>query len=175
MARVLSRTILLVAVAELGCGTGTPRSASAAMVCAQSIADACAGGKPECRWSFYENPTQFECGRTRLARCGPYDVATTFGVDSGTVAYFDASTGALAAVVDETANFGGSRACAAGPSGGFVEPDCSATVFTSSCPAAGPCSMNGDACTDAASCCSGSCVALAPSSSGTCCPATGCP
>jgi hypothetical protein len=51
-------------------------------------------------------------------------VLMTSGVDTGTSAYYSVADGKLVALVDYSANFGGSRSCVASNAAIFTPPDC---------------------------------------------------
>ncbi len=68
--------------------------------------------------------------------CAGFDVLTFTGIDSSWAAYFDSVTGNPIAVVDRTANFGGTEQCVAGPPS-FVAPVCPLGSTALGCPEAG--------------------------------------
>ena len=76
----------------------------------------------------YPPPLTGPCGLREIdMNCGGYIAVNDHGVDFGTVSYYDRKTGQLVAVVSFNANGGGSMFCDAGPTDGFVPPQCSGT------------------------------------------------
>jgi len=118
--------LVLATLAVAGCDGG----------CKKSLADAC-GGSTWC-------PADVTAVRTMLCvpghrivittPCGGYQRVTAGAIDTSTDYYFD-SGGHLVAVVGNSANFGGSSSCVAGPSD-FSAPACDTTRQTDLCPGA---------------------------------------
>ncbi len=174
MNRVLASALLVGVLAAAACHGGSAASSGAVLQCESAVGEQCSAlHAVGCQWSEYTDPTRFDCAHMSVAACGSYDVAVTMGVDTGQVRYFDASTGGLVAIVDDSANFGGSRRCVAGAGSTFVEPDCPPSAFTGACPGGHVCRPDADACMTNGDCCSGSCAAQGTSM--VCCPASGCP
>ncbi len=65
--------------------------------------------------------------RATTADCGAYRVLSVNGVDGGEQFYYDAASGALVAVISQSANFGGSSQCDGGPAT-FTPPACQPPV-----------------------------------------------
>ncbi len=129
MRRIPRWAVPAILTAVLGCGAGRSDDG-----CTSSIADFCAGANAStCDWTAYSAAAKADC-HTGLGACGPYDVGNEMGVDAGTMRYFDAANGRLVAIVEYVTRGGGTRRCAAGPTGGFAEPDCSSTLWRTGCP-----------------------------------------
>jgi hypothetical protein len=110
------RLAIALLIALLGCGSG----GGPTLPCNTSITSYCTQNN-----CTYPPQPAFGCAHTHVdMNCGPYISVTDMGVDTGSISYYDRSTGALVAVTDYSANFGGHTTCVAGPSGGFVVPQC---------------------------------------------------
>ncbi len=173
MNRVLGNALLLGVLAAAACHGGSDAASGSALQCESRVGECNAFQAVDCTWSGHTDPTKVDCAHMSVAACGSYDVALTMGVDTGEVRYFDASTGWLVAVVDSSANGGGSRRCVAGTGATFVEPECPPSAFTSACPGGRVCRPDADACMTSGDCCSGNCAAQGTSL--VCCSASGCP
>ncbi len=129
--------MIVLAAALAGCGsTSTPASTTGP--CAMSVSAYCSTVAPGvCTWPG-PTPSPSECPHTlRSTDCGgTYDAVLLQGVDTGTLRYYDHTTGALVAVVDYSVVLPGRR-CEAGPAAGFGEPSCPSSSFAASCPDGG--------------------------------------
>ena len=69
--------------------------------------------------------------------CSGFNAITLGGDDTSTTSFYNADDGKLVAVVDESANFGGSRRCAASVFPSFTPPACATRAL--------PCDPQSDA------------------------------
>jgi hypothetical protein len=139
-----------------GCGEATPATgdagrpatadgtASGPQVCGATVNEYCGDSQNVCRFSAYTNGAAILCERAEVSRdCGGYDVVRVHGIDTGTYAYYDTTTGKLVAAFGYRAP--DPSGCAAGPAGGFTPPSCPDSSFT---PA--PCGSGADGGPDSA-------------------------
>ena len=111
------------------CGQSSP-SFQAHDECAQSIDQYCAQSPATCSrdWSTAkvggERCIEQGPSVSVAENCGGFNAITLGGDDTSTTSFFNAGDGKLVAVVDESANFGGSRRCAASVFPSFTPPAC---------------------------------------------------
>ena len=136
--RTLLACLPLLAVAFVAAPTGVACSTTSSPTyqahddCSRSIAQYCSSAKCTLDYATAKQQAQACAPNTTLSysfaeHCGGFNVLTQTNVDVGTAAYYDATNGNLVAIVDYSANFGGSRSCVAANAASFTPPDC-ATV-----------------------------------------------
>jgi hypothetical protein len=124
-----TRGALLVWLAALALHAGCDKQRP--LACGRSIADACAA-QNACvlTWDEVSVGTAI-CARPAYALlradCGGYHVLAVHAVDASLSYYYDATSGALTAIVFANGSTG-TTTCTAGPAGGFTLPTCTGTV-----------------------------------------------
>ncbi|MGH7437471.1 MAG: hypothetical protein ACRENE_17475 [Polyangiaceae bacterium] len=112
-------------------------AADAGPACAQSIDAYCV--HPSAHFacdSTFSMALAGMCGQAHIYSirgCYGFDVIERGFTDWTETYYFDSATGVLVAIVDSSANFGGSDQCVAGPPS-FVEPQCLPGPVDNQCP-----------------------------------------
>ena len=136
---------------ELGGDSGPGNDAGPPLACQKTVDTYCGDTGTRGVGCNYAKSVQACAGvfGESYAPCGQYDVLAEHGVDTGSRSYYDHATGNLVAVIDWSANGGGSTECVAGPASGFVEPtscgpytDCTPTVDAGAPDAAAGCSQS---------------------------------
>jgi hypothetical protein len=111
----------------------------ASTACASSLAAFCASPPPgePCAPALLPVYLDAACvGGTRslfVTSCGGFDELILEGIDFSVTRYYDPTSEQLVAIVEYSANFGGSTSCVAGPPG-FVAPSCPGATSQPACP-----------------------------------------
>jgi hypothetical protein len=119
-------------LARTDSGAGT--NDSGVLSCNKSVAQYCSSSGPDTcdhTWSAAQTDLAL-CpagsggyDHTHEYDCGGYHALRLVGIDSGSRFYYDGTSGALIAIVDD--GLGGTN-CGGGPSTGFVPPTCAAAA-----------------------------------------------
>jgi hypothetical protein len=123
---------------DLGDGDGGADS-EANTACASGIAAYCASPPPgeTCGPAMLPAYLEAACvdGASALSvmSCGGFDELILSGIDFSVTRYYDPASEQLVAIVEYSANFGGSTSCLAGPPG-FVAPSCLGAMSQPACP-----------------------------------------
>ncbi len=124
--------------ASLGDGDGGA-DGEADSACASPLAAFCASPPPgeTCVPSLLPAYLEAACaGGNRslfVMGCGGFDELILNGIDFSVTRYYDPTSEQLVAIVEYSANFGGSTSCLAGPPG-FVAPSCPGAMSQPACP-----------------------------------------
>jgi len=148
------RKFMFLLLVLVGCGNGSRSSTGTpgALSCASSVETFCIDGhETQCSWSTELGAETCQV----VTSCHGYLVAIEHGVDTGTYYYYDTTAGKLIAAI--AYGVPGRLACAAGPSTGFVVPDCSAADFVGCVDAKRPCIEAADCGPNPAATCARTC------------------
>jgi hypothetical protein len=146
---MLLRCFVLVGLTAVsGCGSqlqsgkpgndGSMPDGAQALSCGDTVEHGCQSSTCALDWNTANANLDCANGTYFSAQCGGYDVLRYLSTNESLVdpyqtnAYYSQSTGLLVAnTLQSTGPYVG---CGLGPMGGFVVPDCPASVFASLCP-----------------------------------------
>lgn len=116
-------------LAAFGCSTSSSPTFQAHDDCPRSLAQYCGSAKCTLDWATAREEAVACAPNTSTTHffaegCEGFNVLTTTNEDVGTHFYYGASDGKLVAIVDFSANFGGSESCVAANAARFTPPSC---------------------------------------------------